>query len=268
MRLQGKCIVSPKGSTLGNLSLLVDPEEEQTPWQNGRVWSFGGCRPSLAQLNRTSPESLCLATRQTGLAFWLPSVAQVFKNASQSLGLRFVPSQGRHFGASMDRATKFRSLGEVKHRGGWKQDKSVARYEKGSRLGFGARQYPTMLTVHGDECEKHLEDIFDPRANNRSCCGRWQSTAASGCHVADVSYGKGGLGRAVELAGFPVRYWDSRFGCKGDIGNPAVLRQLTRDIRTAKPLRVCSRLQLRLSAWCSAVPPLCGVPHSQGRVAM
>ena len=131
-----------------------------TPWQNGRVWSFGGCRPSLAQLNRTSPESLCLATRQTGLAFWLPSVAQVFKNASQSLGLRFVPSQGRHFGASMDRATKFRSLGEVKHRGGWKQDKSVARYEKGSRLGFGARQYPTMLTVHGDECEKHLEDIL------------------------------------------------------------------------------------------------------------
>ena len=41
----------------------------------------------------------------------------------------------------MDRATKFRSLGVVKRRGGWKQDKCVARYEKGSRLGSSTSSY-------------------------------------------------------------------------------------------------------------------------------
>ena len=54
----------------------------------------------------------------------------------------------------------FRSLAKVKRRGGWKQDKSVARYEKGSRLGFSAQQHPTMLIVHGDECEKRPDDIL------------------------------------------------------------------------------------------------------------
>ena len=68
----------------------------------------------------------------------------MFKKASQNLGSQLVHYQCRHCGASTDRATKFRSLAEVKRRGGRKQDKSV----------HGTR------TVHGDAYEKRFEDIL------------------------------------------------------------------------------------------------------------
>ena len=141
----------------------------------------------------------------------------------------------------MDRATKLRSLGEVKRRGGWNQHRSAAPYDKGSRLGFSAQEHATMLTVHDDECQKHLEGML--------------------IYVRTVV--KGRPGRALQIAGFPVRFWDSQFGRKGDIANLAVLRQV-RKRHSNEQSCVCSRCQLRLSALRSAVQPWFEVLHSRG----
>ena len=168
------------------------------------VRSVGGSRQPLVDLDRTSPASVCSTTRQTGLAFRTPLICTNVQKASPSLGLHLLPYQFRHSGASMYRATKLRSLGEVKRRGGWNQHRSVAPYDKGSRLGFSAQEHATMLTVHDDECQKHLEGMLI-----------YVRTGV-----------KGGPGRALQLAGFPVRYWDSQFGRKGDITNLAVFRQV------------------------------------------
>ena len=74
----------------------------------------------------------------------------------------------------MDRATKIQIAGRSQGPRWVGQDKCVALYEKGSRLGFSGQQ---QLTVHGGECEKHLEDMFihgrtiAPLAGFGSCIG-------------------------------------------------------------------------------------------------
>ena len=78
------------------------------------------------------------------------------------------------FGALMDKATKIRSLGEVKRRSGWKQDKSWV------------QRSATPNDV--DRARRRLRDTtrgyFDPWAD--SCASRklWQDAVASGCFVA------------------------------------------------------------------------------------
>ena len=53
---------------------------------------------------------------------------------------------------------------------------------------------------------------FGPRANNRSFCGPWQRTVASGCYIADLSCGKRRIGASrgirwlsCAVLGFTIR---------------------------------------------------------------
>ena len=108
---------------------------------------------SLAELDRTSHESPCPTTRQISLAFWVPSNVQESTPEPRVAG-------GPPSMPTLRSLTKFRSPAEVKRRGGWKQDKNVARHEKGSRFGFSAQQHSATLTLHGDESEKRHEDIL------------------------------------------------------------------------------------------------------------
>ena len=59
---------------------------------------------------------------------------RVFGKVTHQLGIRLVPYQARHSGASTDYNTKFRDLAAIKKRGGWKSDRSVQRYEKHARM--------------------------------------------------------------------------------------------------------------------------------------
>ena len=103
----------------------------------------------------------CLAKRQTSLTFFgYPQYAQMFKKSQPEPRVTVGPLPMPTLRCLDRQSDKFRSLAEVKCRGGRKQDKSVARYEKGSRLGLSAQQHPATLTVHGDACEKRLEDIL------------------------------------------------------------------------------------------------------------
>ena len=84
---------------------------------------------------------------------------------------------------------------------------------KGEQAGFQRSTTPK----HVDRARRRMRETsrgyFDPRANSCASRGPWQGAIAPGCYVADVSCGKESL-----------RYWNSRFGRKGDINNPAILR--------------------------------------------
>eukprot|EP00973_Karenia_brevis_P086983 12061932-Karenia_brevis.AAC.1 len=60
----------------------------------------------------------------------------LFKRVAKLLGVTPlpVPHQLRHAGASADRAQNRRPLAEVKKRGRWASDRSVARYNKENRI--------------------------------------------------------------------------------------------------------------------------------------
>ena len=236
-----------------------------TSWQNGRVRSFGGSRQSQTELDRTSHEGLCPTARQTSLAFFgYPQFEQLFKKTSQSLEVQLVFYQRRHSRASIDRATKFRSLAEVKRRSGWKQDKSVARYEKGSRLGFSAQQLPATLTVHGDECERRLEDILIH-----------VRTIALPVWIGRVQLRRGAMSQmlVVDMEAW-VEPWNlldflCDTGTRASIAKETIatlqcLNSLRETSERVKPSCVCSRLQLRLSASRSAVQPWFEEPCSLG----
>jgi hypothetical protein len=71
--------------------------------------------------------------------------------ARAKIGLKVVPYQIRHSGASWDAAKKFRSLLEIQARGGWRTTTSVLRYEKSGRM---LREYARMSSARRDFCEE------------------------------------------------------------------------------------------------------------------
>ena len=72
-----------------------------------------------------------------------------------------------------------RSLGEVKRRGGWKQFKSVPRYEKESWLGFCAQQTPNHVDRARRRTRETSRGYVDPRAHSCASRGPWQGAVAS-----------------------------------------------------------------------------------------
>jgi hypothetical protein len=58
----------------------------------------------------------------------------LFRRAAHNIGVDAVPCQGRHSGASLDRASNRRTQEEVQKRGRWATLTSVKRYEKAGRL--------------------------------------------------------------------------------------------------------------------------------------
>ena len=95
-------------------------------------------------------------------------VARDFKRAALALRLDLIGPphayQLRHGGASHDAATSSRSLAGIRKRGFWRSEKSVRRYEKGSRLTEYLSRLPVAIQQHLVECAAVLPDVLACRA--------------------------------------------------------------------------------------------------------
>jgi hypothetical protein len=89
----------------------------------------------------------------------LPGCLKTFTQTAQALGLRLVPSLGRHSGASIDAASGFRTSSEIKRMGRWKSDKSVRRYEKRARINDTWRTLTEAQQNYFMLCQSKLREV-------------------------------------------------------------------------------------------------------------
>ncbi len=91
-----------------------------------------------------------------------------FRTAAQRLGLprigQAVPYQLRHAGASDDMVSGRWRLAEVKLRGRWSSDRSVARYAKGGRIADQISRLAPNLARHAAVCHERLGEILALRS--------------------------------------------------------------------------------------------------------
>jgi hypothetical protein len=83
-----------------------------------------------------------------------------FRATAAELGIPLLPSQGRHSGASMDRAYDRRSQAEVQRMGRWLAAKSVRRYEKRNRLNVSWCSLSAAQQRHCLDCQAAAKDVF------------------------------------------------------------------------------------------------------------
>jgi len=88
--------------------------------------------------------------------FTYPEYNSKFHTACTRVGIRLVPYQARHSGASIDATLKRRPLAEIQRRGSWKTTKSVHRYEKGGRLSQVWHAYTPEQRATFLRCEENL----------------------------------------------------------------------------------------------------------------
>ena len=84
----------------------------------------------------------------------------VFRRACAHLGWPVVPYQGRHTGASADRAENRRTQEQVMKRGRWQALRSVRRYEKAGRVNQAWRDLDTNDQDHVRLCLGLVDKIF------------------------------------------------------------------------------------------------------------
>ena len=82
------------------------------------------------------------------------------KQVASSLGITVVPYMARHGGASDDRATKVRTLDEVRKRGRWLSESSTRRYEKHGKLQGRLAKMPRGLLQHREACAAAVADVM------------------------------------------------------------------------------------------------------------
>ena len=149
------------GGPQGFWSLLAHPAERGVPDKIGEFDHSMLLDSAWLQFISPLLRSLAAQTGQRsvwGFTYW--DYLKVFNASAASLGVRAVPYQTRHSGASIDRESRVRTLGEVKQRGGWKADSSVMRYDKHARLRHSELRYPPGLAAHLQTCERQLEAII------------------------------------------------------------------------------------------------------------
>ena len=71
--------------------------------------------------------------------------------------------QLRHGGASHDAATAARTLEQIRHRGRWRSQSSLRRYEKGARLGEVLERLAPKVRAHALRCADSLGDVAAKR---------------------------------------------------------------------------------------------------------
>ena len=82
---------------------------------------------------------------------------RVFKTAARKIGMgHLVASVVRGSGASIDRASGFRTLPSIQKHGRWKQPGSVARYEKQNRLNQSWHAISAFRRRNFENCLEHL----------------------------------------------------------------------------------------------------------------
>ena len=87
-------------------------------------------------------------------------VVDAIGQSGRTLGLKLVPYQLRHSGASYDRLQKWRTADEVMKGGRWKTAQSVPRYEKHARVTLEFSKLSAATQAHCVACEKQLGDVF------------------------------------------------------------------------------------------------------------
>ena len=88
-------------------------------------------------------------------------LAAALHTAGRQIGVSpLVPYQLRHSGASIDRASGRRTQDEVMKRGRWRSLRSLARYERHSRLAATLHELPAATPRYAQVCERRLEDII------------------------------------------------------------------------------------------------------------
>ena len=117
-------------------------------------------------------------------------LAAVYRAAGVRLGLEGPPTlyQLRHGGAASDLAARRRVLAEIKARGRWHDDRSLARHTKGGRVTEQLSKLPAGLLAFAARVERQIGNILSGRSPplRQSCgCGsRWRfSQAPGGCQV-------------------------------------------------------------------------------------
>jgi hypothetical protein len=84
-----------------------------------------------------------------------------FRRAAVKIGLgSLVPYQARHSGASIDKLSARRTQLEIKKRGRWKSDASIARYEKAGRLAQVREDLSEDQLRYLELADRHLEELF------------------------------------------------------------------------------------------------------------
>ncbi|CAK0791289.1 unnamed protein product [Prorocentrum cordatum] len=89
-----------------------------------------------------------------------PQFLRFFRRAATNIGADVVPHQGRHSGASLDRATGRRSLEEVQKRGRWAAMSSVKRYEKSGRPNESWEKLGDASKAHCAAAAKLLQEVL------------------------------------------------------------------------------------------------------------
>jgi len=145
----------------GSWSILAHPEELGRPSKTGEFDL--SMRVDSKWILWIGPLLEILSQRPTHRPVWqfnYYEYATVFRRAATTLEIDVVPYQTRHSGASIDRASAARTLGEVQARGAWRSAKSVVRYDKHARLQHSAQKYKSDTDAFFKECELHLADAF------------------------------------------------------------------------------------------------------------
>ena len=91
-----------------------------------------------------------------------------FRRAAALVKVTAVPYQARHSGASLDAARGLRSRAEIKARGRWASDRSVARYESKARVAESSDCLPKPRLQHLQLCEHRLEELLCGRVAAQS----------------------------------------------------------------------------------------------------
>eukprot|EP00959_Pyramimonas_sp_CCMP1952_P015016 318008-Pyramimonas_sp.AAC.1 len=145
--------------------------------------------------DRRSPQPLL------GLSY--PQSLGLFRKAALNIGVDAVPYQGRHSGASLDRAANRHSQEEVQKRGMWAAMRSVKRYEKSGRLNESWECLSDETKAHCVTASRQLEDVL--LLGRAAAIPPFASRASS-------SLGPGGLARCAQRLGIQAVNLDIRNG--------------------------------------------------------
>ena len=158
-----------------------------------------------------------------------------FRRATRTLGLKdIVPYQCRHSGASLDKAGQHRTMLEIKKRGRWKSDNSIARHEKSGRL----------AQIQPDLTKKSTHQLRSHRLSSRAALlwetpSRGRSTTFSdGGRLFLNLFSNDRVGRAAQRLGVRTAFWNLKYGERYDVTQLVNLRQLLRDIANGE-IRSC-----------------------------
>ena len=90
-------------------------------------------------------------------------MAQWAAQASTAAGLEVLSPvlyQLRHAGASIDAASRLRSLEEIRARGRWAAATIMMRYEKHAQIGKTWHALPPTVQAHALKCEKRMANVL------------------------------------------------------------------------------------------------------------